>query len=305
MNYRRLGRTNLNVSELSLGTVELGLDYGITPGGRPDETEAARLLHRALDLGINFLDTARGYGESEAIIGRALHSRRGEFFLTTKVSSYEKEGLHGAALRARVRESVAQSLAALQADTIDVLMIHSASTEVLVRGELMEILADLRQAGSVRWLGASVYGEEAALAAIQSGSCDCLQLAYSLLDRRPERRTFAAASEAEVGLVARSVLLKGALTYRYRQLPEGLQPLQLAVERLLRTAAIDLSALPELAYRFVLAQPSIHTALVGASSVAELETSVRYAEPGAVESERLQGLQLEDDQLLNPGKWPG
>ena len=75
MNYRRLGRTGLQVSEISLGTVELGLDYGVPVAGehlRPSEENAARLLNRALDIGVNFIDTARGYGISEEVIGRAL-----------------------------------------------------------------------------------------------------------------------------------------------------------------------------------------------------------------------------------------
>ena len=79
MNYRRLGRTGLQVSEIGLGTVELGLDYGVPVAGehlRPPEEHAARLLNQALDLGVNFIDTARAYGASEEIIGRALKGRR-------------------------------------------------------------------------------------------------------------------------------------------------------------------------------------------------------------------------------------
>jgi aryl-alcohol dehydrogenase-like predicted oxidoreductase len=299
MNYRRLGRTDLNVSEISLGTVELGLDYGIGAARRPSETEAASLLHRALDLGINFLDTARAYGESEAIIGRALRERRKEFYVASKVSSYEKE-----VLQERVRQSVYESLRALQTDVIDILMIHSASTEVIARGEILAVLEDLKQAGHIRYLGASVYGEEAALAAIEAGGYDCLQVAYSVLDRRPERRTLRAAQQCDVGLVARSVLLKGALTYRYRELPD---PLRLTVERLLRATGVDIDGLPELAYRFVLGQRSIHTALVGASSVAELEAAAGYASLGALSAEmhqRIEAVQVDDDQILNPSRWP-
>src|SRR5438445_381549 len=105
MRRRRLGRTNFLVSEISLGTVEIGMDYGIPAAGeeaRPGPTQAARLLHRALDLGINYIDTARAYGGAEAVIGSALRPRRSEFFLASKVLSYDKEGLTGARLRERV-----------------------------------------------------------------------------------------------------------------------------------------------------------------------------------------------------------
>jgi aryl-alcohol dehydrogenase-like predicted oxidoreductase len=303
MRYRRLGRTDLNVSEISLGTVELGLDYGIGAGGRPSEREAARLIDRAIELGVNFFDTARLYGESEAILGRALRGRREAVRIASKVSSFENEGLRGAALRERVMRSVEESLRALERDTLDVLMIHSASREVIARGEVLAILEELRAAGTVRYLGASVYGEEAARAAIQAGGYDCLQVAYSLLDRRPERYL----AGAEMGVVARSVLLKGALTWRYASLPDGLAELKAAVERLLRAAGTEVAGLPELAYRYVLGQPWVHTALVGASSVKEVEAAVRYAamEPLSGEMlERLRGMDLAEDALLNPNRWP-
>src|SRR4051812_1623147 len=90
MRYRPLGRTGLNVSEISLGTVEIGLDYGLSADGqahRPQEPEVAQLLNRALDLGVNFLDTARAYGESEALIGRILRDRKHDFLLCSKVAA--------------------------------------------------------------------------------------------------------------------------------------------------------------------------------------------------------------------------
>ncbi|HIG26897.1 MAG TPA: aldo/keto reductase [Verrucomicrobiales bacterium] len=113
MNYRRLGRANLQVSEVSLGTVELEMDYGIPVQGeqrRPSESEAVKLLNAAVDRGINFIDTARVYGESEAIVGRALKSRRNEIILATKVDHTRQERDTVGALRKRVETSVADSL---------------------------------------------------------------------------------------------------------------------------------------------------------------------------------------------------
>ena len=145
MKRRRLGRTDLDVSEISLGTVELGLPYGIPEAGRlvqPDEAAAARLLNKALDLGINFIDTARLYGTAEEIIGRALRGRRSEYFLASKVPNFAAENLTGHALRERVFASVEESLRLLQTDVIDVMMIHSAPVEVIERGEIMAALED-------------------------------------------------------------------------------------------------------------------------------------------------------------------
>src|SRR5215472_2980852 len=111
MRYRPLGRTGFNVSEISLGTVEIGMAYGIAEDGEsppPDEAEASKLLHGALDFGVNLIDTARAYGESETIIGRALRDRRKEFFLVSKVPSYQDQRLDSAALRERITRSVHQ-----------------------------------------------------------------------------------------------------------------------------------------------------------------------------------------------------
>lgn len=294
---------------ISLGTVEIGLDYGLSETGsakRPDEAAAAKLLHRALDLGINFLDTARLYGESEAIIGRALRSRRSEFFLASKVPSFQSEGLEGAVLRGRVMASVHESLHFLQTDTIDLMLIHSAPAEVIVRGEVAEALEELKKSGCIRHIGASVYGEETALQAIECGQFDCVQLAYSALDRRTESRVFPAARAKDVGIVARSVLLRGALTDRRRHLPDSLAALKSSAERLADLARGEAESLPELSYRYVLSHEPPHTALVGALSIGEVEAAIGFAERGPLSSElvaRMQGVRCEREELLNPGTW--
>jgi aryl-alcohol dehydrogenase-like predicted oxidoreductase len=306
MRFRTLGRTGLAVSEISLGTVEMGLDYGITANGqarRPAEADAARLLHRALDLGVNFIDTARAYGDSEAIIGRALQGRRKEFALCSKALCHSGETFDG--LRKKVTESVDTSLRLLGTD-IDIMMVHSAPFEVIARGEMVAILEELKREGKFRWIGASVYGEDAALAAIRSGRYDCLQVAYSALDRQPEAAVLREAESNGVGIVARSVLLKGALTPRYHYLPDSFAALKTAAARLETVAESARMSLPELAYRYVLSRPAPQTALVGASALHELDAAVSFAEPGPLPAaliERVWEIEVAQPELLNPGIW--
>lgn len=298
MRRRTLGRTGLTVSELSFGAVEIGMDYGIAAAGdhkRPDGAEAERLLHRVLDLGINYIDTARAYGESEAVIGRVLAGRRQDYVLCTKVLPLETAQ--------ELEASVAESLRQLRTGYADILMIHSAPQTSIEQGATAGHLLRLKERGWFRFLGASVYGEEAALAAIQSGVFDCLQIAYSVLDRRAEARVIPAAQTAGVGLVARSVVLKGALTHRYQFLPEPLAALKNAV-RTLEQSGI---ALPELAYRYALDRAVPQTALVGTGNVAELEAATGYAAAGPLPAEVLEAIHkqpLLSDNELNPGKWP-
>src|SRR5215470_10816884 len=131
MRYRRLGRTELQLSELSLGTVELGLNYGIAPDGAglapPSAAEATRLLHQAIDAGINFIDTARAYGTSEEVIGQALPpEKRDQLYLATKVTCLGPGGqpLSGESLRQHLRQSVTTSLRCLRTDWVDLLLLH-------------------------------------------------------------------------------------------------------------------------------------------------------------------------------------
>ncbi len=310
MNFRRLGRTNLQVSTISLGTVEIGMDYGISAAGdaiQPSEANASRLLNHAIDCGINFIDTARAYGESENIIGRALKSRRNEYLLASKLNSSYYLGLEGQALRDGVERSVRESLNALQTDTIDVMYIHDASLDVIRCGEVVEVLMGLQQAGYIRFVGASTSYEAESLAAIADGRYDCIQIAYNLLDRFSEMRVLPTAHEKDVGVVARSVLLKGVLTERYRFLPEELGELKSSVELISALVGTDPERLPEFAYRYVLGNHFVTTALVGTGRLSELQEIVRYADAGPLADEiigRISEVTVKDRDLLLPWNWP-
>jgi len=206
MKYRRLGRTDLEVSEVGLGTVENGMRYGMAEEGgleKPSREQAARLLNQALDGGINYIDTARAYGDSEEFIGWALKSRRREYILASKVvcategSGPYQAHITRASLRDHVTSSVQESLRMLQTDVIDLMQLHSASVDHIRRGELVGYLQEFQKAGSIRFLGVTTYGEEAALAALEDGRYDCIQIAYNALDREPESKTLPLAQKKE------------------------------------------------------------------------------------------------------------
>ena len=309
MNYRRLGRTNLQVSEISLGTVELGMDYGIPVQGeqrRPSEADAARTLNCALDSGVNLIDTARAYGNSEAIIGRALKSRRDEYILATKIAALSWEGYTGVELQGHVEASITESLRSLRTDVIDLLYIHNATPELIQHGEIVEIMQRAQEVGYARFIGTTTYGEAAPLAVLEDDRFDCIQVAYNLLDREFEERVLPLAKENDVGVVIRSVLLKGALTYRYTHLPKELRELRTAVEGINSLCSAQDSSLPELAYRFVLAHPAVSTALVGTGRAHELQEIVSFSGGDPLPAEMLNTIRetvVSPDQL-NPGTWP-
>lgn len=303
-----LGRTGISVSRIALGTVELGLDYGIAGAGdhrRPDEAAAAKLLNHALDIGVTFIDTARMYGEAEAIIGRAIGHRRSEFVLASKVAT--PAAVRGAEAREHVRREIEKSLAALGTDRIDLMYSHSATVDEIAQGDVYAALDEARQAGKVRAVGASTYGEAAPLAAIEHGGYDCIQVAYNLLDRALEAAVLPAAKAANIGVVARSVLLKGALTHRYAHLPEVLADLRAAAGQAQALAAAAGLSLPEAAYRYVLAHPALSSALVGTARTEELTETAGWAASAPLPADLLAALRqitLADPRQLSPANWP-
>jgi len=300
MHYRRLGRTGLSVSQLGLGTVELGLKYGIGKHtSPPSEAEAVALLHFALDSGINLIDTARTYGASESIIGKALKGRRQEYILVSKVQPHPGNSLI-------VQTLVEESLRDLQTDNVDVMMLHCRADESAPDPDSIDALQRLREAGKVRFIGTSVYGSSAALAAIRDGAFDCLEIAYNALDRRSEGGVLDSAKEKDIGILARSVLLKGALTERFHSLPAELNALKAAVEQLVELAGGP-HELPRFAYRYVLSREPPHSALVGTASRAELQACIAYTAEGPLPRSAIEAaerIEVGDEVILNPGHWP-
>lgn len=313
MQHRTLGRTGLSVSALALGTVELGLAYGIPlPGesGRPSDADGIRIVHASLDGGVNFIDTARAYGESERVLGLALADRRDQVVLTTKVVTQRPDGSTrtGTDLHRVMTASLDESLRRLRTDWVDIWQIHNVDTPLLTQAEnVATAFAAARQSGKVRFTGGSFYGAALPLAALETDLFDVMQVTYSVLDQRLADRFFAAAQARDVGIVVRSVLLKGALTERAEHLPDRLDALRersRRFRRLVADAALDCSP-AQAALAFALAHPAIHAALIGVRTLEELADALDGAGlvlPAGLLDE-LRGLRLDDENLLNPGTW--
>jgi aryl-alcohol dehydrogenase-like predicted oxidoreductase len=297
---------------MSFGTVSLGMEYGIeAPGdhGRPPEADIAALLRRAVESGINFFDTAPGYGDSERLLGVLLPSHLPCYIATKVPVPRDPAGhpVHGAALAREVRKSLENSLHALRRPVLDVVQIHNATVEAIVRGEMVEALRDARKEGLLRFLGASVYTEAEALAVIDVGAFDVLQVAYSVLDQRMAENVFSSAERAGIGVVVRSALLKGALTSKAKWLPEELSLLREGVELVKDALAGTWESLPEVALRFCLSTPRVSTVLAGIRTASELDQALAAAEAGSLPADSMEctrNLALHDERLLNPAFWP-
>ncbi|HJZ78025.1 MAG TPA: aldo/keto reductase [Vicinamibacterales bacterium] len=299
------------MSAVSLGTVALAVDYGIAaPGdfGRPDERDAIALVRAALDAGITLIDTAPAYGASERIVG-AVAGRDPRAIVATKVTVPASTGLPApAGVATAVAASLESSLRTLRRDIVDVVQIHNATREMIEDRRVTDALLDVKRRGLARVIGASVYGEDAALAVIASGEYGVLQIALNALDQRMCERVLPAAAAAGVGIIVRSAFLKGALTPKAQWLPEPLAPVRDAARRA-RDVLADGSweRLPTAALRFCLSVPDVASVLVGARTRGELIAAVDAERAGPLEPTRLavaSQLGLADDALLNPSRWP-
>jgi aryl-alcohol dehydrogenase-like predicted oxidoreductase len=280
------------VSEIGLGALEIGRDWGIRiegDFGRPPEDEAIRLIHTALDMGINFIDTAPAYQLSEERIGRALKDYPQKAIIATKVGEHydDERGFWYDYGPEAVRTSIEQSLRRLRTDTIDLLQIHSASVEIVERGEVMEVMQRFQQAGHVRFLGMS-GDDEAALAAIRDGRFDTVQVVYNIFEQGAAHAVLPAALLADVGVIVMAPLGHGTLTRKYEYLDETEQERVRALRFLVRPD----QTLAQAALRFVLANEAVSSTIPGTRKIENLRSNAeapsRRLEPGEVQ--RLQEL---------------
>ena len=304
-----LGSTGLEVSTLGLGTVELGMPYGLGKASPPDDDVCIRLLHHAVDRGISFIDTSATYGRSEELIGRAFAGRACPV-IATKVALRDADGTvwTGDRIPSQVRASIDRSRRLLGVDCLDLVQIHNADESVTSDPVLTETMEAHLQAGDVGNWGASTYGREASQAVIDLGApLRTLQVAYSVLDRTLEAELFPSCQRAGAGLIVRSVFLQGVLSDRRHRLHEDLAPLRHAADAAARVAAELGEPLPVVALRFALFESGAQVTLVGTTDPAELDVNVDAALAGPLPPDMVQALraiQVVDEEFLNPGNWP-
>jgi aryl-alcohol dehydrogenase (NADP+) len=294
MKYRTLGRTGIKVSPYCLGAMMFG---GIA---NSDHDDCIRIIHRALDFGINFIDTADRYssGESEEIVGKALKGRRQNVVLATKVHGPMGDDPNQQGNSRRwITQAVEASLRRLQADHIDLYQIHRPSPDTDIE-ETLSVLTDLMRAGKVRAIGSSTFPASEIVEAQWVAERRSLarfrveQPPYSILNRSIEQEVLPVCQKYGMGTLVWSPLAKGMLTGRYRKgqaLPESLRvkvfPKQMsdernldAVERLIPIAEQAALSLTHMAMAFVTAHPGVTSAILGPRTMQHLDDLLAGAE---------------------------
>lgn len=303
-----LGKTDLRISRLGLGTAEIGFAYGLGSPQLPSEDEAIELLQKAVELGVTFFDTANYYGLAEERIGKSGILQRPEVVVCTKCAQFLEKGESYTADEAekKIRAQIDDSRRQLGLDVLPLVLLHGPSVRQLEEGFLSGLMHTLREEGALRYWGASVRGEESALAAIAAG-VDALQVAYNIADQRMVGRVFAAAQERGVGIINRSLYLKGVFVGKAAYLPESLAPLKDMATKAQRIADELGVSLPELALRYTLSEQAIGVGLIGTANQEHLERAVRALSKGPLPAdvvESLRGLALQDPDQIDPARWP-
>ena len=209
MKYRELGRTGWNIATISFGSWAIGSAWG-----RVDDYESLDALRRAVDLGVNFFDTADVYGDgrSERLLAQLKHERREQIHIATKAGRRLNPHVAGGYNRSNLTAFVEDSLKNLNCDTIDLLQLHCPPTEVYYMPEVFNVLDDLVQQGKLRYYGVSVEKVEEALKALEYPGVQSIQIIFNIFRQRPADLFFTQAQERKVGILARVPLSSGMLT---------------------------------------------------------------------------------------------
>ena len=298
MRYRAFGNTGWNVSEIGFGAWAIGGDMW----GPQVDAESMRTLHRAIDLGVNFIDTAQGYGKghSEELIGKLLKERTDQLYVATKVPP--KQGFpwpppEDADARqvfpaAYIVEECEKSLRRLQREWLDVYQFHTWATAFNVADEWFEAMMTLKQQGKIRAIGVSVpdTAPDSVIGALALGRVDAVQVIYNLFEQYPRWNLFPVCQKLGIGVVVRVPFDESALTGKLTPtttFPEGdirrhyfrgknLQSVVRRVEEIRkfmnnRHPALSMS---EYALRFCLSEPAVSTVIPGMRTISQAEANV-------------------------------
>jgi aryl-alcohol dehydrogenase-like predicted oxidoreductase len=299
LEYRKLGKTGLKISEIGFGA--WGIGGTLWQGAKDDES--IRALHRAVDLGLNFIDTALVYGNghSENLVGKVMKERKEQLYVASKIPP--KNGKWPARSGTMLREafpydhiikSTETSLKNLHVDSIDVQQFHLWDDDWAPDAEWQDAIAKLKEQGKIRFFGISInyHQPDNALKVGATGLVDSFQVIYNIFDQTPVNNLFPLCQEKNIGIIVRVPLDEGGLTgkitsetkfpaedFRNHYFRDDRK--QQVVERTNALAQLlgkEAVTLPELALRFCLHHPAVSTVIPGMRSVANVDANCRFSD---------------------------
>ncbi|MBO9728090.1 MAG: aldo/keto reductase [Chitinophaga sp.] len=286
MQYRFLGKSDLAISEIGFGCMSLG----------KDDADTTRLLHHAVDQGINFFDTADLYehGQNEITVGKALRQKRADVIIASKVGNQWNEDGSSWSWNPRkeyILATVEGSLKRLQTDYIDLYQLHGGTLEDPIDDSIAAFEL-LKQQGKIRHYGISSIRPNVIREYVKRSHIVSVMMQYSLLDRRPEETCFPLLQDNHIGVLARGSVAKGLLVNKpaapyLNYTTEDVAAAAAAIRAHSNTARDT----AQTALRFVLQQPVVSSAVVGIRTVAQLEDALRAVQAPALLPEEIAALQ--------------
>ena len=296
---RRFGKTDMDVSELGFGGSEIGYE-------RTEQKTVDALLNAALDAGLNVIDTAECYVDSEGAIGRAVAHRRKDYWLFTKVGHWPKDGWTSAG----IAQSIERSLQRLQTDHVDVVHLHSCPKAMLEKGEVIEALEKAKQEGKTRYIGYSGDREDA-LYAVECGRFDSLQTSINVFDQQAVELYLPKALAKKMGVICKRPI--GNAVWRHDAQPTNgyvveywkrMQKLGYEFCEGQRKDDRGPNGAGGVALRFALSLPGVHTAIVGTSNPERFGQNAKLVAAGALSAEAMAAIRARWKEVAEVG-WVG
>jgi aryl-alcohol dehydrogenase-like predicted oxidoreductase len=295
MEMRQLGKTDMRVSVLGFGGAEIGFE-------KASADVVAKVLGGALDAGLNVIDTAECYLQSEELIGQAVSRRRDDYYLFTKCGHPEAPGKEDWRPDSLLR-SIERSLQRLRTDRVDLVQLHSCSEAELRKGDVIEALRQARDKGYTRYIGYSGDGQ-AAKYAVESGAFDTLQISVSIADQEAIDLTLPLAQQRQMGVIAKRPIANAA--WRYAQKPDNTyhQPYWERLQKLQYDFLRDPQRAASVALRFTLGVPGVHTIIVGTTKPDRWRQNAALLEAGPLPREEFDAIRARWREVADPS-WVG
>jgi aryl-alcohol dehydrogenase-like predicted oxidoreductase len=296
METRQLGKTDMRVSVLGFGGAEIGFEQAAAQ-------TVAELLHGALDAGLNVIDTAECYLQSEKLIGQAVAGRRKDFYLFSKCGHPDTPSV-GDWRPASLLASIERSLKRLRTDYLDLMQLHSCSEEDLRKGDVIAALEEARRKGYTRYIGYSGDGS-AARYAVECGRFDTLQTSISLADQEALELTLPLARQRQMGVIAKRPIANAA--WKHSRKPDNdyhvpywqrLQKLQYDF------LGGDTKQAVAIALRFTLSAPGVHTAIVGTTRPGRWRENADLLAAGPLPAEQIDAIRARWREVAD-ASWVG
>ncbi len=322
MNKRTLGKTGFEISEIGLGTWQVGGKWG----SEFNHSNADAILNKAVDSGVNFIDTADVYsdGESEKAVGRLVRTRSERLYIATKCGRQFNPHIDASYQPKALRQFVEDSLQRMELETLDLIQLHCPPTETFYRPEIFALFEDLKKEGKIQHLGVSVEKVEEALKAMDYDNVCSVQIIFNMMRQRPSEEFFAKAAKKNVGIIARVPLASGLLTGKFSASTDfgkddhrtfnrngeafdkgetfsgvdyikGLE----AVEAIKKVFPED-SNLAAIALRWILMFPEVSCVIPGASRPEQVNSNVLASELPAISPEQMEQVKSIYQQQI----WP-